>query len=163
MNPGQPPLLPQQQQANVNSAMLTYGRAVLYLVTAGFFILFAQTFIDPKIEQIWRDVGRERSAVILGMHSVVQFMKSNAVFVIFGVAVLVGVLEATTRWWRRVRGFVIESIVYLTVVATILMYALMALGASVVAPLVLKEHRDSEKPVQKPAESTARTLDREDP
>lgn len=159
MSPGQPPLLPQQQQANFNSAMLTYARALLYLVTAGFFIVFAQTFIDPKIEQIWRDVGRERSPVILGMHSVVQFMKYNAIFVIFGVVVMVGVLEASARWWRRVRGFVVESIVYLTMVATILMYALMALGASVVAPLVLKDYRDA----QKSAKPAARTLDREDP
>lgn len=159
MNPSQPPLLPQQQQANFKSAVVTYIRALVYLTTASFFIVFAQTFIDPKIEQIWRDVGRERSAVILAMHSVVQFMKSNAVFLIFGVAVLVGVLEASTRWWRRVRGFVVELIVYLTVVTTILMYALMALGASVVAPLVLKEHRDA----QKSAEPAARTLDTKDP
>jgi hypothetical protein len=130
MSNSQPPPLP-----DFKSAVKTYARALLYLITAGFFILFAHTMLSPKMEQLWKEVG-QRSVPLGMMFSTVEFLKSFAVPICFGIAILLGVLEATARWWRRFRGVFVEVIVYLVFVTTISMYASIAIAASALAPLL---------------------------
>lgn len=125
-----PPSLPGR-----DAAFKTYLRAIVYLLTAAFFIFFSSLFLVPKIEQIWQKVGR-RDVPLGTVITAIDFLKSNAHLLLLGLVAAAGMLEWKASWWRRHRGLFVELIVYAVVVTTLAMFAATATTALVLAPLL---------------------------
>jgi hypothetical protein len=125
-----PPPLPDR-----DAGLKTYWRALVYVITAMFFISFASLFLVPRIEQIWKDTGR-RSEIMEAMIATIGFLKSNANPLILVLVALIGLLEWKVSWWKRYRGVIVEVIVYGVVFVTLAFFAAIATSALILAPLI---------------------------
>jgi type II secretory pathway component PulF len=102
-----------------------------------FFWLFADTFLVPKLEQLWRDTGLTGSKAqwLIGVSDVFHH---NFYFILIGLLGLLFLVEFRWSSWTQYRRAVIAGLVLLFHTAVLVEITAIATTALLAAPIHLK-------------------------
>jgi hypothetical protein len=136
MTPAPPPLPKKEDPAW--EAFCVYLRAFIFLLPSLFITSFALTFLFPKVEQLWKEVGLDTSQAKWLMEWMETLMH-HAIFIGAGIFVFLLVSELTWAGWRRYRRFVVAAFTLLVHTAVLAWIAAIAVEATLAAPMLARQ------------------------
>jgi hypothetical protein len=133
MTPAPPPL--PKKEDPVWEAFRVYLRAFVFLLPSLFVTGFALTFVFPRVQHLWKEVGLETSKAKWLMEWMETLMH-HSIFISTGIFVFLLVSELKWAGWRRYRRFVVAAFTLLVHTAVLVWIAAIALEATLAAPML---------------------------
>jgi hypothetical protein len=131
------------------TALRTYFHLTAYGLPLLFFTLFAQTILFPRIETIWERAG-ERAAKAQWVINLCRGFFDNFYFVLFGLALILGLLESFWSRWPAWRSSVIRTLTWSLTICVLSLLTWTGVAAGLAVPMVLKPDKAAQTPVEPP-------------
>ena len=127
---------------NVGSRWATYLRSTLFLLPAVCLWMLAATFVIPQFHALWNKAIWDKASIENAASftdylrfdlAIMSVFKDNFIFITCFAVLALGLLEWRVRAWPRYRRAVFGAIAFLVNVAILLSFAIVFIGATLVA------------------------------